>query len=79
MKCSLPLGPMLTKTNRLPKNFNFQKFKNPKRSLMMTIRKKLQNKRSKDLGALLDSCSWSDIGNFLQTCIKNSLLQTKSI
>ncbi len=36
------------------------------------------NKRSKDLGALLDSCSWNDIGNFLQTCIKNSLLQTKS-
>ncbi len=23
-----------------------------------------------DLGALLDSCSWYDIGNFLQTCIK---------
>ncbi len=38
-----------------------------------------QNKRSKDLGALLDSCNWDDIGNFLQTCIKNSLLQTKSI
>ncbi len=37
------------------------------------------NKRSKDLGALLDSCSWDDIANFLQTCIKNSLLQTKSI
>ncbi len=38
------------------------------------------NKRSKDLGALLDSCSWDDIGNFfLLTCIKNSLLQTKSI
>ena len=37
------------------------------------------NKRSKDLGALLDSCSWYDSGNFLQTCIKNSLLQTKSI
>ncbi len=34
-------------------------------------------KRSKDLGALLDSCSWDDIANFLQTCIKNSLLQTK--
>ncbi len=32
------------------------------------------NKRSKDLGALLDSCRWDDIGNFLQTCIKNSLL-----
>ncbi len=31
------------------------------------------------LGALLDSCSWDDIGNFLQTCIKNSLLQTKSV
>ncbi len=28
------------------------------------------NKRSKDLGALLDSCIWDDIGNFLQTCIK---------
>ncbi len=41
------------------------------------MRKK--NKRSKDLGALLDGCSWDDIGNFLQTCIKNSLLQTKSI
>ncbi len=39
----------------------------------------LPNKRSKDLGALLGSCSWSDIANFLQTCIKNSLLQTKSI
>ncbi len=37
------------------------------------------DKRSKDLGALLDSCSWDDIGKFLQTCIKNSLLQTKSI
>ncbi len=37
------------------------------------------NKRSKDLCALLDSCSWDDIGNCLQTCIKNSLLQTKSI
>ncbi len=37
------------------------------------------NKRSKDLGALLDSCSWDDIGNFQQTCIKNSRLQTKSI
>ncbi len=36
-------------------------------------------KRAKDLGALLDSCSWDDIGNFLQTCIKNSELQTKSI
>ncbi len=35
-----------------------------------------ENKRSKDLGALLDSCSWNDIGNFRQTCIKNSLLQT---
>ncbi len=32
------------------------------------------HQRSKDLGALLDSCSWDDIGNFLQTCIKNSLL-----
>ncbi len=32
-----------------------------------------------DLGALPDSCSSYDIGNFLQTCIKNSLLQTKSI
>ena len=38
-----------------------------------------QNKRSKDLGALLDSWSWDDIGNFLQTFIKNSLVQTKSI
>ena len=37
------------------------------------------NKRSKDLGALLDTCSWDDIGNFLQIYIKNSLLQTKSI
>ncbi len=26
---------------------------------------KLKNKRSKDLGALLDSCSWDDVGNFL--------------
>ncbi len=32
-----------------------------------------------DLGALLDSSSWNDIRNFLQTCIKNALLQTKSI
>ncbi len=38
-----------------------------------------KNKRSKDLGALLDSCSWDDIGNFQQTCIKNSRLQIKSI
>ena len=37
------------------------------------------NKMSKDLGALLDSCNWDYIGNFLQICIKNSLLQTKSI
>ncbi len=29
-----------------------------------------------DLGTLLDSCSWYDIGNYLQTCIKISLLQT---
>ncbi len=43
------------------------------------VRKQIVNKRSKDLGALLDSCSWDDIGNFLQTCIKNSLLPTKSI
>ncbi len=32
-----------------------------------------------DLGALLGSCSWNGIGNFLQTCIKNSLLQTISV
>ncbi len=32
-----------------------------------------------DLGALLYNCSYYDIGNFLQTCIENSLLQTKSI
>ena len=38
-----------------------------------------ENKRSMDLGALLDNCSWYDNGNFLQTCIKNTLLQTKSI
>ncbi len=38
-----------------------------------------RNKRSVDLGALLDSWSWYDTGNFLQTCIKKSLLQTKSI
>ncbi len=36
------------------------------------------NKRSTDLD-LLDSCSWDNIGNFLQTCIKNSQLHTKSI
>ncbi len=30
----------------------------------------LFNKRSKDLGDLLDSCSRDDLGNFLQTCIK---------
>ncbi len=35
-----------------------------------TGKKKSKNKRSKDIGALLDSCSWDDIGNFLQTCIK---------
>ena len=37
--------------------------------------------KSMDLGALLDNCSWYDIGNFLQTPrgIKNSLLQAKSI
>ncbi len=29
-----------------------------------------RNKRSKDLGTLLGSCSWADIDNFLQTCIK---------
>ncbi len=29
-----------------------------------------KNKRSKDLGALPDSCSWDDLGNFLQTCIQ---------
>ena len=40
---------------------------------------KKDNKRSMDLGALLDSCSWYDIGKFLQTYIKNSLQQTKSI
>ncbi len=40
---------------------------------------KVKYKRSKDLGALVDSCSWDDIGNFLHTCIKHSLLQTKSI
>ncbi len=45
-------------------------------SLMNICRKYqvIMNKRSKDLGALLDSCSWDDSGNFLQTCIKNSLL-----
>ncbi len=32
-----------------------------------------------DLGALLDSCNWYGISNFLQTFIKNSLLQTKSV
>ena len=37
------------------------------------------HKRSMDLGTLLASCTWYDIGNFLQTCIKNSLLQTKSL
>ncbi len=36
------------------------------------------NKREKDLSALLDSFSWDAMGNFLETCIKNSLLQTKS-
>ncbi len=34
------------------------------------------NKRSMDLGVLLDSCGLYGIDNFLQTCIKNSLLQT---
>ncbi len=32
-----------------------------------------------DLADLLDSCSWYAIGNFLPTCIKNSLLPTKPI
>ncbi len=32
-----------------------------------------------DLDTPLDSCNWYDTGNFLQTCIKNSLLETKSI
>ena len=34
-----------------------------------------------DLAPLLDSCSWYDMGSFLQTCIKNSLcriIQLKS-
>ncbi len=47
-------------------------------STLLTKSAEVTNKRSKDLGALLDSCSWDDNGNFLQTCIKNSLLQTKS-
>ncbi len=47
--------------------------------LVYKIYNLIKNKRSKDLGALLDSCSWDDKGNFLQMCIKNSLLQTKSI
>ncbi len=38
----------------------------------------VNNKSSTDLGALLDSCSWYDIGNCLQTCIKYSPLQTES-
>ena len=39
------------------------------------------NKKSMDICVLLDSCSWYDIGNFLQTCIKDihvsSLLVSK--
>ncbi len=38
-----------------------------------------QQEAHMDLGILLDSCSWYDIDNFLQTCIKHSLQQTKSI
>ncbi len=41
--------------------------------------KKQKTRGPRRLGALLDSCSWDDIGNFQQTRIKNSLLQTKSI
>ncbi len=35
--------------------------------LTMLSRAKKKKKRSKDLGALLDSCSRDDIGNFLQS------------
>ncbi len=31
------------------------------------------------LADLLDTCSWYENGNFLQTCIKNPLLYTKPI
>ncbi len=48
------------------------------KNLLEIVVKLKINKRSKDLGALLDSCSRDDLGNFLQTCIKKSLLQTKS-
>ncbi len=34
---------------------------------------------SMELCCLLDICSWFDKWHFLQTCIKNSLLQTKTI
>ena len=30
------------------------------------------NKRYKDLGALLDSCCWDNIGNFLQTFVSKT-------
>ncbi len=33
-----------------------------------------EKKEVHEIGAMLDSCSWYDIGNFLQICIKNSLL-----
>ncbi len=44
---------MLTKQTK-KKNVKIQKFKILKN----------RNKRSKDLGALLDRCSWGDIGKF---------------
>ena len=37
------------------------------------------NKRSVDLYDLLNKCSWYDNDNFLETCIKNPLLENKSL
>ncbi len=41
--------------------------------------KKIRTRGPRTSGALLNSCSRDGIGNFLQTCLKKSLLQTKSI
>ncbi len=42
LKLSPPLGPVLTKTNKIRYNFNFRNFKNPKHSFVRTIRKKIR-------------------------------------
>ncbi len=44
MEFLLPLDHMLTKTTNVHKSFNFQNFKNPKRSFVRTIGKEIQEK-----------------------------------